>query len=156
MALYSTGLMMDSVNILMDCPLPKLTDQMKHSLLEPVSFEEIKNSLWGMKPYKAPGPDGLHPVFFQRFWNMTSESLVKFVRDFFCKKRFPMGANDTLISLIPKCKGPENMGQFRPISLCNVPYKMISKILVNRIRPLLSQFHRPFSVQLHRWQESGR
>ena len=47
--------------------------------------------------------------------------------------------NSTNIVLIPKTQGPETIGSYRPISLCNSVYKIVSKIFVGRIRPLLDQ-----------------
>ena len=58
----------------------------------------------------------------------------------------PEYLNKTFISLIPKCIGPETLSQFRPISLCNTVYKVVTKIIVNRIRPLLSNLVSPFQA----------
>ena len=55
----------------------------------------------------------------------------------------PDGVNDTTIVLIPKVAHPENLTEFRPISLCNVVYKIVSKCLVNRLRPLLEELISP-------------
>uniref|UniRef100_A0A2N9HM73 RNase H type-1 domain-containing protein n=1 Tax=Fagus sylvatica TaxID=28930 RepID=A0A2N9HM73_FAGSY len=112
----------------------------------PLSIEEIKSSLWSLKPFKAPGPDGLHPGFFQRCWHIISDSVVKEVSHIFNCGRMPHYLNRTLISLIPKCPGPESLTQFRPISLCNTVYKIVTKAIVARIRPLLSNLISPFQA----------
>ena len=95
-----------------------------------VTLEEIKDALWSMKPYKAPGSDGLHAGFFQRFWLVVGDSVKEEVRRAFIERKVPEYLNKTLIVLIPKIQGPETMGNYRPISLCNTIYKIISKVIV--------------------------
>lgn len=70
--------------------------------------------------------------------------MVSFVREVFRTNVIPDGANDTLISLIPKCPHPESIFQFQPISLCYTSYMVISKIIVNWLRPFLNDFISPF------------
>ena len=67
-----------------------------------VSIKEIKGALWSMKPYKAPGPDGLHTGFYQRFWLITSDFVIKEVERVFATMRVSDYLNKTLIVLIPK------------------------------------------------------
>ena len=104
-----------------------------------VSIEEIKEALWSMKPYKAPGPDGLHIGFFQRFWLIVRDSMRKEVEKVFIERKVPEYLNNTHIVLIPKIQHTETIGNYRPISLCNSVYKIITKILVARIRPHLDK-----------------
>jgi hypothetical protein len=125
---------------------PNLSDLETQNLDTPLSIEEIKSSLWSLKPFKAPGPDGLHPGFFQRCWHIVSDSVVKEVSHIFNCGKMPPYLNKTLISLIPKCAGPESLSQFRPISLCNTVYKIVTKSIVARIRPLLSNLISPFQA----------
>ncbi|XP_065639085.1 uncharacterized protein LOC136071559 [Quercus suber] len=108
-----------------------------------VSTEEIKEALWSMNPYKAPGPDGLHAGFFQRFWLLVGDSVRKEVEKAFTDRKVPEYLNNTHIVLIPKIQGPETIGNYRPISLCNSVYKIITKILVARIRPHLDKLVSP-------------
>ena len=108
-----------------------------------VTEEEIKAALWSLKAFKAPGPDGLHADFFQRFWLVVGRSISEEVLAVFREKKIPDYMNNTNIVLIPKTQGPESIGSYRPISLCNSVYKIVSKILVGRIRPLLDQLVSP-------------
>uniref|UniRef100_A0A2N9FPJ3 CCHC-type domain-containing protein n=1 Tax=Fagus sylvatica TaxID=28930 RepID=A0A2N9FPJ3_FAGSY len=125
---------------------PRISDTEALVLLAPITASEVRNSLWSLKPFKAPGPDGLHPGFFQRCWPQVGDSVVKEVCQIFSSGKMPEYLNKTLISLIPKCIGPETLSQFRPISLCNTVYKVVTKIIVNRIRPLLSNLVSPFQA----------
>jgi hypothetical protein len=68
---------------------------------------------------------------------VLKEEIIAAVKDFFRTGVMPDGVNETTIILIPKVDEPESLNQFRPISLCNVIYKVVSKCLVNRLRPLL-------------------
>ena len=102
-----------------------------------VTDEEISIAIWSLKAFKAPGPDGLHVGFFQRFWHIVGGSVKEEVKQVFRDRKIPEYLNKTNIVLIPKKQGPESISNFRPISLCNSVYKIISKILVGRIRPFL-------------------
>ena len=108
-----------------------------------VTEEEVHVGLWSLKPFKAPGPDGLHAGFYQHFWMVVKNSVFNEVKGIFEKGCVPSYLNETLISLIPKCQNPETLNNYRPISLCNSVYKIVSKILVARIRLLLSSLISP-------------
>ncbi|KAL0012862.1 hypothetical protein SO802_007970 [Lithocarpus litseifolius] len=123
-----------------------LSDEEANSLDTIPSNEEIWRALKSMKPYKAPGVDGLHAGFFQRFWLLVGDSVKKEVREIFERKEMPEFLNQTLIVLIPKQLGPEVVGHYRPISLCNTVYKIVSKILVHRLRPLLPSIISPMQA----------
>ena len=77
-----------------------------------------------MKAFKAPGPDGLHAGFFQRFWTVVGESIKFEVTKNFRTKIILEHLNKTLTALIPKQLGPESINHYRPISLCNTIYKL--------------------------------
>ena len=87
-----------------------------------------------MRPTKAPGPDGMNALFYQRFWNIVGDSIITVVFDFLNIGSMVPGINHINIVLIPKVKNSKKMFDFRPISLCNVIYKIISKVLANRLK----------------------
>uniref|UniRef100_A0A803PR88 Reverse transcriptase domain-containing protein n=1 Tax=Cannabis sativa TaxID=3483 RepID=A0A803PR88_CANSA len=101
--------------------------------------EEVRNALFQMHPDKAPGPDGMTPGFYQRCWNTVGADIIKLVRDFFSNGELPQGLNDTHMVLIPKVKNPTTMSDLRPISLCNILYKILSKVLANPLKVILPQ-----------------
>lgn len=104
-----------------------------------ITREEVKTEMFDMAPYKAPGPDGLPAGFYQKAWSIVGDSICSLVETYFETGTLPDGINDTLISLIPKVACPESVTQFGPISLCNVCYKVITKVMVNRMKPLLEK-----------------
>ena len=115
----------------------KVTPSMIQILSSDFSADEIKAAVFQMAPTKAPGPDGMNALFYQKFWHIVGDNIVSAVLDFFSSGCMASGLNHTNIVLIPKVKQPEKMSDFRPISLCNVMYKIISKVLGNRLKQIL-------------------
>lgn len=120
-----------------------LTNQEYTNLNKPFSAEEVEKSVRAMGSFKAPGPDGLQPVFYQRCWETVGASVVRFVRLFFETGKLPENTNDALVVLIPKVMKPESITQFRPISLCNVLFKIITKAMVGRLKGMMNKLIGP-------------
>ncbi|KAL0417112.1 UNVERIFIED_CONTAM: LINE-1 retrotransposable element O protein [Sesamum latifolium] len=110
---------------------------MNEALTQPFAPEEVKHALFQMYPYKSPGPDGMSPIFYQKYWHIVGPEVTSFVLDFLNHERFDVSFNYTFIVSIPKCSSPEFMHHFRPISLCNITYKIASKVLANRLKLIL-------------------
>lgn len=117
----------------------KVTDQMNEVLTKPFEAEEVHITLFMMGPNKAPGPDGFTAGFLQHHWNLLGSGVTKGVLDFLNGGEMPAEVNMTTIVLIPKVKHPQEMKNYRPISLCNVIYKLCSKVLANRLRCFLDE-----------------
>lgn len=105
--------------------------------------EEVYNALRAMKPYTTPGPDGFHPFFFKKYWNLVGDDIFEVVKNAFTTGTVEEKLLETLIVLIPKVDNPSTIKKFRPISLGNVSYKLITKVIVNRIQPFLNKLIGP-------------
>jgi hypothetical protein len=101
---------------------------MNEELQKPYTAEEVCKALFMMGANKAPGPDGLTAGFFQFHWEMLGPGITAAVLNFLNGGDLPETINSTTLVLIPKVKVPQEMKQFRPISLCNVIYKICSKV----------------------------
>lgn len=129
----------DSMNSFLNIISPCISDVDNRHLTNQVTLEEIHHALFSIGRLKAPGPDGLHALFFQKYWEIVKGSIFNFVDDFFKNCTSLSTLNHTNIALIPKINNPDTIGNFRAISLCNVAYKINSKIIVSRLRPLLKK-----------------
>lgn len=103
-----------------------------------VDSTEVKKTLFSMHPDKSPGPNSFSSGFYQKFWSIISTDMVGMVQKFFITGRLDEQIGDANIVLIPKKKNPVNMMDLRPISLCSVVYKVISKVLANRLKTMLN------------------
>ncbi|KAL0455378.1 UNVERIFIED_CONTAM: hypothetical protein Slati_0877000 [Sesamum latifolium] len=104
---------------------------------------EIKNAVFDIDEVKAPGPDDYSSGFFKAAWPVVGEEVTRAIMEFFRTGRLLKQVNTTLISLIPKVATPTTVVEFRPISCCNVLYKIITKILVQRMRGVLDKLINP-------------
>jgi hypothetical protein len=115
----------------------KVTSDMNDELTKPYLDAEIKAALFQMGATKAPGPDGFPALFYQTHWELLKDDVCSAVRGFLMGEAISVGFCDSVIVLIPKVTNPEELKNFRPISLCNVLYKIASKVLANRLKVIL-------------------
>ena len=94
----------------------------------------MEKALKQMHPLTAPGPDGMLPLFYHHFWPTVKFIVIHTVLNFLNHGSAPPKFHDTHIVLIPKIKNPEKVTDYRPISLCNVAYKIASKVVANRMK----------------------
>lgn len=112
-------------------------DQVEY-LNAPVTMEEIEGVLKWFKKDKSPGPDGWPIEFYIHFFELLGRDLLIAIEDSRKHDRIYDGFNSTFIALIPKIDHPISFHDYRPISLCNCIYKIISKIIAYRIKSILS------------------
>ncbi|KAG7556536.1 Reverse transcriptase domain [Arabidopsis suecica] len=118
-------------------------NEMRDMLVAEITDEEIKSEFFNMPRNKSPGPDGYSPEFFTYTWSVIGEDVLKAVREFFLSGQLLKQWNNTAITLIPKKPNADKITDFRPISCCNVLYKVISKILARRLEHLLTLWISP-------------
>ncbi|WJX55356.1 Protein DETOXIFICATION 41 [Trifolium repens] len=99
-----------------------------------------------MNPWKAPGPDGFQAGFYQQSWDIVGPSVCDFVQKVWRMPSTIAMVNQTDICLIPKVDHPELVTQFRPISLCNTIYKIVSKVIVARLKNYIPKLVSPFQT----------
>ena len=106
--------------------------------MEEISEEELKVALQSFQKDKSPGPDGWTIKLFIDLYDLLGANILKVVEDthLFCK--ISACFNSTFIALIPKVDNPKTLHDFRPISLCNCIYKVITKVIARRLKDLLS------------------
>ena len=112
---------------------PCLDTNQSNFLLAPVTNEATKEALFSVGNNKAPGPDGFSSLFFKQSWDIVGADFCATVKDFFSSGRILKQINHSIIALVPKSANVNSANDFRPISCCNVVYKVISKILAGRL-----------------------
>ena len=109
------------------------------SLLDsPYTNEEIKESVWNCDGGKSPGPYGFTFKFIKNYWDTIGCDFIEMVKRFEIEGFLPRGCNSSFIALVPKCEGPLHIKDFRPISLIGCQYKVIAKLLANRLLQVVS------------------
>jgi hypothetical protein len=129
-------------------------DEVRRPLLDGVVFSTIDESdrdmldraftedeVWGvvrnMGGDKAPGPDGFSLAFFQSCWDIIKQDVMNVFHDFHTSRNFVKSLNVTFLALIPKKPGAQECKDFRPISLVTGMYKIMAKVLANRLSGVL-------------------
>jgi hypothetical protein len=136
----STG---NHIEEVLHCVQRRVTHEMNVNLMAPFKNEEVWAALKDMGDLKAPGADGMPVIFYKKFWSLMGEKVKDEVLAVLNGAAMPEGWNDTVIVLIPKIKSPELLKDLRPISLCNIVYKLISKVLANRLKLVLPEIISP-------------
>ncbi|XP_045831384.1 uncharacterized protein LOC123922735 [Trifolium pratense] len=121
----------------------RLNEDMYQEMNREFTKEEVFQAIKDMKSLAAPGPDGLPALFYHTYWEIIGENITKMVLDVLNNKGDPSHLKFTHICLIPKINNPTSPSDFRPISLCNVTLKIITKTIANRIKTILPDIISP-------------
>lgn len=108
-------------------------------MLKEIQENEIRRAVYSLGAHKALGPDGLGGIFYQKTWNIVNRDITKLGRDFFHDGTLPGKINETHITLVSKVNASEEIGHYRPISCCNFLKKIITQIMAERMKPLMSK-----------------
>ena len=114
-----------------------ITEEQNAMLAAEFVKAEVDEALRQMEPLKASGPNGLPPLFYQKFWPSIGEDVSSAFLSCLNLGSIPPSINRTYITLIPKVKSPNVVSDFHPIALCNVIYKLASKVVANRLKKVL-------------------
>ncbi|XP_060972669.1 uncharacterized protein LOC133038517 [Cannabis sativa] len=114
-----------------------ITPAINHSLTAPFTEMEVTTALKTMSPDKSPGSDGMSAMFYQNYWHIVGSSVTDVVLGVLNHGLDMDSINKAIITLVPKVSSPNTIADFRPISLCNVIYKIISKMIVLRFKEAL-------------------
>ncbi|KAK3226139.1 hypothetical protein Dsin_006001 [Dipteronia sinensis] len=130
----STGPTIGDIGKIVDGVTPRMTSHISRFLDAKFTGEEVRTTVFAMNPIKAPGSDGLPAIFYQHYWQLVGSNIVEACLNILNEGATVEGLNNTVICLIPKNQNPKKMADFRPISLCNVIYKIIAKVITSRFR----------------------
>jgi hypothetical protein len=114
-----------------------VTSEHNSALSRPITQEEVDQAVKAMPAGKAPGPDGFTMDFFHQCWDLIRKEVWEVVEESRASGLVLPALNATFLTLILKEERVTNPKQFRPIALCNVIYKIITKVIATRLKPIL-------------------
>ncbi|GKV45492.1 hypothetical protein SLEP1_g52564 [Rubroshorea leprosula] len=120
----------------------QLADKDNDFLMAKFTEEEIQNVVWDCDSTKSPGLDGFNFRFIKTMWEEIKQGVIGFVLEFHEHGKIVRGSNSSFITLIPKVENPQRIEEYRPISLIGVIYKILAKLLANRLRKVIDEAKR--------------
>nr|KYP71396.1 Retrovirus-related Pol polyprotein LINE-1 [Cajanus cajan] len=122
---------------------PEVHDSLMQNLGRDIIEDEIFGAIRRMGSFKAPGPDGFQPIFYQTRWSTVGPSICSLIHEFEAHPSKIATINDTFITLIPKSDNVSSLKHMRPIGLCNVSYKILTKVLSHWLRSIMKDLVGP-------------
>ncbi|GKV35031.1 hypothetical protein SLEP1_g43351 [Rubroshorea leprosula] len=107
-------------------------------LTDPFTEEEVRATVWNCDSTKAPGPDGFTFGFLKKEWEVIKTDIMEFLTNFHRNGKLVRDSNASFLVLIPKRENPRGIEEYRPISLIGCTYKILAKLLANRLSRVLN------------------
>lgn len=121
-------------NDLIKKSIPLLVSDMDNAMLTNLpTLEEVWSTVFSLNGQGAPGPDGFGGCFFQTYWDIVGPNVFAAVTQFFVHSWLLPNFNSNIVALIPKFPGADQIDCYRPIALTNFKFKVITKILADRL-----------------------
>jgi hypothetical protein len=135
--LFCTNIVLQD-SLLAEEVIPSLVTEDINAVLTMLpSHAEIKNAVFALNKDSAPGPDGFGAFFFQHYWDIVKGDVINAVLEFFTTSWILPGFNSNIIALLPKFPEAASIDQYRPIAMANFKFKIISKILADRLASIM-------------------
>lgn len=139
---FSSDVLQDSN--LVEEVIPNLILESTNKMLTMIPTKpEIKNVVFALNKKGAPGPDGFGAIFFQKYLEIVKTDVENVCLEFFIKSWIMPNFNANTLILIPKIPNADKVGHYRPIDLANFKFKIISKILADRLSTIMPSFISP-------------
>ncbi|XP_019425141.1 PREDICTED: uncharacterized protein LOC109334024 [Lupinus angustifolius] len=130
-------------NLIHDVVPSLVTDDDNEMVTKMPSNDEIKSAVFAMNGDGAPGPDGFSGCFYQHFWDIVHHEVCSSVNQFFTHGWILTNLNSNSVVLIPKTEGADKLEDFRPITLANFQFKIITKVLADRLASIATKIISP-------------
>ena len=132
-AIEDIGVRLDNVEF------KEISESDNRLLTNPFDEKEIKDTIWNCDGHKSPGPDGVTFSFIKNNWSVLEKDVLGAVKFFHREGKIPEGCNASFLTLIPKSENPQSFKEYRPISLVGCFYKILTKVLSNRIKKVIEK-----------------
>jgi len=106
-------------------------------LTRPFTLDEVKQAVWDCDSFKSPRLDGINFGFIEQFWVELKDYFFRFLNEFHRNGKLIKGVNSTFIALIRKVESPQRLNDFRPISMVGCMYKVLAKVLANKLQAII-------------------
>jgi len=133
----------ESMRRLLECELHTVLDGANEVLEEPITIDELSHAVKQGKSNKAPGRDGICLEFYKKTWETTKQELLEIMNDMYREGQITDQQKHGIIVCVPKHTAPTSPKDYRPLTLLNTDYKLLTRIIANRLRPCLTDILHP-------------
>jgi len=116
---------------------------MNAALKEPIPLEELRHATTQGKAYKAPGHDGIFLAFLRTAWDVLKLDLLQIMNRMYIEGITTARQLQGLIVCLPKNAHPKNVDDYRPLTLLNTDYKILTGLIANKLKPCLAAIIHP-------------